>query len=96
MSNGLMQTLAFFEAKGKDHHEKLSTDLRAWLAKRFGGRQTGDAAYPLLEGGRVPSFGDTMEALRSCESSFYLEATQEALEFLKWLRQIADAVKQGA
>lgn len=27
------------------------------------------------------------------DSAFYMQATEEALEFLKWLRQFADAVK---
>ena len=31
MSNGLMQALAFYRSKGRDHHDQLMKHLLAWL-----------------------------------------------------------------
>lgn len=92
MSNGLMQVLAFYEGKGKNHHRKLAAHLCAWLADRLGGRSTGNGSYPRPPHESHPGFRETIDALASSSSAFYLEATQEALEFLKWVRQIADAI----
>jgi len=96
MTNGLMQTLAFLHAKGgggkSPHHAKLTTDLCGWLGERFGGRQVG--AGQTFQSGAV-TFESCMGALAACETSFYLEATEEALEYLKWVRQIADARSAG-
>ncbi len=98
MGNGLMQVLAFLEAKGKDHHAKLSSHVRGWLGLRLGGARLAPAMaaeFPRTKDKREPAFNDVMNALVSCDSSLFLRATEEALEILRWLRQLADAAPQA-
>ncbi|GAB4390158.1 MAG: hypothetical protein Kow0025_20300 [Thermodesulfovibrionales bacterium] len=73
MSNGLMQSLAFLKAKGKEHH----TDLGNQICK-----------YVL----QVDTLEEGLEKLHSMKGSQYRRATEEAIEVLKWIRQLADAV----
>lgn len=84
MNNGLMQTLAFFEDKGKEHHKEhhkaLSRQLRRWVGKRAGGN------------GQDPGFQNMMEALLSATPAEYRRATDEALLILRWIRQFAAAL----
>lgn len=85
MNNGLMQTLAFYKAKGKDkkddHHTNLLEHVCVWLCKCGYGSQ-GDS-----------SFGSVMKALyESPESVRYRRATEEALGLLRWIRQFASAL----
>ena len=85
MTNGLMQTLAFLEAKGKgkdlnkNPHESLMKHIREWLKKRGLIKRQGD------------DFGKVMEELYSCSSQEYQRITEEVLALLRWLRQLADA-----
>lgn len=83
MTNGLMQTLAFFKSKGKDHHEKLLGDVLGWL-------RNPEAACPFITSDQ---FSDAMNQLASANlsSEQYLHATQEALAILKWIRHFAAA-----
>lgn len=82
MNNGLLQTLAFFEDKGKPHHLALAGHLRRWIMARAGGsdKDIGFAA-----------FMDIM--LNKADSQQYRQATEEALLLLRWLRQFAAAVE---
>lgn len=82
MNNGLLQTLAFFEDKGKAHHLALAGHLRRWIMARAGGsdKDIGFAA-----------FMDIM--LNKADSQQYRQATEEALLLLRWLRQFAAAVE---
>ncbi len=83
MTNGLMQTLAFLEGKGKDHHAALVKHLIEWLIRRG-----------MVE--KRSGFKDVMEKLYGSSSQKYQQATEEALAILRWLRQFADAViKEG-
>lgn len=76
MSNGLMQALAFYRAKEKDYGEVLEAVLR-----------------PLgVVLGCGASFEAVMPALQRCEPEQYMQATEEALETLKWLRHFAKAL----
>lgn len=79
MNNGLMQTLAFFEDKGKDHHQLLAKHLRCWLMSRAGGSD------------KDPGFNTFMEILLKADSAQYRQASEEALLLLRWLRQFAAA-----
>ena len=79
MSNGLMPTLAFYQAKGEDHHKDLLEHLLVWLKDRFPGIKGAD-------------FSSTMTFLHSAESRVYRRATDETLELLRWIRQFAPAV----
>lgn len=83
MGNGLMQAMAFLKAKGngKDHYMTLGAQVYAWAVE--GQRQEPP--------GNGSGFGD-FKKMSKMTSSNYRRATEEALEILKWIRQLADAV----
>lgn len=81
MNNGLLQTLAFFEDKGKAHHLALAGHLRRWIMARAGGSD------------KDIGFSPFMEILLQANSQQYRQATEEALLLLRWLRQFAAAVE---
>jgi CRISPR-associated protein Cmr5 len=83
MASGLMPTLAFYAGK-REAHEMLLNDICAWLTQRFAERPEYRPA--------PREFAGVMSRLRGQSSAFYLEATDEALEILKWIRQFVDAV----
>jgi CRISPR-associated protein Cmr5 len=86
MGSGLMPTLAFYQGK-KNAHEALLNHICEWLRERFEQRQ---------EFRPVPqSFSEVMTRLQGQSSAFYLEATDESMEILKWIRQFVDAVPEG-
>lgn len=81
MGNGLMPALAFWQSRGKPPAEALVADLLGWFNRRLD----------------MPSnFAQVMTGLQQANSATYMQATDEALEFLKWLRQFADAVNGPA
>ena len=80
MNSGLMQVMAFLHEKG-GVHERLASDLRAWLHCRFDPLQ--------------PGFTEFMEALLKTEPHMYQAVTAEAFAWLKWLRQMAAARQKG-
>lgn len=83
MASGLMPTLAFYAGK-REAHETLLNDICAWLTQRFAERPEYRPA--------PHDFVGVMAKLQGESSGFYLEATDEALEILKWIRQFVDAV----
>lgn len=80
MNNGLMQTLAFYQDKNKDHHRTLATQLRRWIMQRAGGN------------GQDPGFQPMMEVLLRAQPDQYRQATDETLLILRWIRQFAAAL----
>ncbi|MCX7672541.1 MAG: type III-B CRISPR module-associated protein Cmr5 [Thiobacillaceae bacterium] len=91
MGSGLMQTLAFLQAKGKDHHIALLDDVCHWLGRTLGGTPvTNNERFPSE---RVADFATIMAALHAAPSALYLRATEECLALLRWIRQFADARK---
>jgi len=80
MNNGLMQTLAFYQDKGKPHHMTLAGQLRRWIMKREGGN------------GQDPGFPLMMEALLRAQPDQYRRAADESLLILRWIRQFAAAL----
>ncbi|MDQ6951765.1 MAG: type III-B CRISPR module-associated protein Cmr5 [Mariprofundales bacterium] len=76
MSNGLMATLAFFNAKGKEHHQLLCNDILQWLAKELSISE---------------EYGAVMEKMFHSDSATYRCATDETMQLLRWLRQFADS-----
>ncbi len=76
MNNGLMQTLAFYESK-KEHHQKLQQDILHWL-------QTCGLLHRT-------EYAAAMAELYRMSTSNYRLASMEALEILKWIRQLAAA-----
>lgn len=91
MGSGLMQTLAFFQAKGKDQHKALLDDLCRWLGRTLGGMPVPDREPFPREA--TADFSHVMAALHAAPSSLYLRATDESLALLRWIRQFADARK---
>lgn len=83
MSNGLMQTLAYYQDKGKEHHSALSRHLRQWLKHRFDHRFNGDDYQSVMQG-----------LFNTTDAQFYRHATEETLALLRWIRQFA-AAKAG-
>lgn len=77
MSNGLMQTLAFYQDKGGKAHKNLVATIASWLHEQR-----------LVEG---QDFGKVMTSLHGSSSDTYMLATEETLELLKWVRQLAAA-----
>ncbi len=85
MSNGLMQTLAYYQDKGKGDrkpHHFLMKHIAGWLVKRFGSDKnfTTNADYESV-----------MPALYNAEPALYRQATEEAFAILRWIRQFAAA-----
>ncbi len=87
MGNGLMQTLAFFEKKGGEAKE-LNIHIFGWLAKHFKETDEGEKFAGA-------NFAAVMTVLQNSESDLYLQATDEVLELLRWIRQLAAAKAKG-
>jgi CRISPR-associated protein Cmr5 len=77
MTNGLMQALAYYEDKSSDG-KKLVKQVGQWLHK-----------CALTNG---PDFHSVMQSLHEGDATKYMHATTEALEVLKWIKQIGAAV----
>jgi CRISPR-associated protein Cmr5 len=88
MNSGLMQVLAFLQEKGKkesqQHCRVLGDQLRGWLCQRF------PKALP------SPEFAAFMQALMNAEPRTFQAITTEALAWLRWVRQMAPAVRSTA
>ncbi|MBM3276376.1 MAG: type III-B CRISPR module-associated protein Cmr5 [Candidatus Sericytochromatia bacterium] len=77
MGNGLMPALAYWQSRGKGHATALCQDVLVALHDRM----------------KCPQdFEGAMRFLQDRDSRAYMQATEEALEFLKWLRQFADSL----
>lgn len=79
MSNGLMQTLAFYNSRDKKAAEALAGHIQEWISKKIAGIAGTD-------------FAKVMKGLQTCQTAEYMRATDEALEILRWIRQFADAL----
>jgi len=84
MNNGLMQALAYYQDKGKDHHLALSKHVREWLKSRFSNRFTSSDYRDIMQG-----------LFTTPDASFYRQATEETLALLRWIRQFAAARASG-
>ncbi len=90
LTNGLLQTLAFYQSKRNSNaHKYLLDHLSGWVLKQL---QLGPEANALST-----TSGDNKLAqlLRSGNSSRLRLATQESLAYLQWLRRFADAQIEG-
>ena len=85
MGNGLMPALAFYASRKKDPASALNEAINGWLATRF----VANAAFKPMP----KSYAEVMERLLKAPSAFYMQATDETLAMLRWLRQFADAVE---
>ena len=79
MNSGLMQVLAFLNGKG-GQHQLLAEHLRDWLHRQH--------SLP-------KEFKPCMEELMKSEPRDFQLISAEALAWLKWLRQMADARTGG-
>lgn len=94
MNSGLMQTLAFLQAKvdrKQPEYEILLGQLCKWLGNTLG-------EIPITANDRFPpekaaNFPIVMAALYNSPSSLYMRATNETMALLRWIRQFADARK---
>ena len=86
MGSGLMASLAFYKSRKKDHADVLNQCILDWLAERF--KDSPHYCRPSLPKG----FDDSMQRLLDAPPAFYMQATDEVLALLKWLRQFADAL----
>ncbi len=91
MGNGLMQTLAFYQAKGKDrndnHYKKFTEHILKWLGQRFGGEGLSNGTTFPHE--HQTTFEEVMRALHQAGSRLYRQATDETLALLRWIRLFA-------
>lgn len=86
MTSGLMQTLAFLQAKAdnrsRNEHGQLLAHVLAWLTHEkvtaLNARQAGFAA--------------AMTALAGMDSLDYQRANEETLAILRWIRHFADTI----
>ena len=81
MNNGLMQALAFYQGKNKEHHLALNGHLCEWLRRRGIAQQA--------------DFASVMTVLHGADATTFRHATEETLALLKWIRQFAAAVAPG-
>jgi CRISPR-associated protein Cmr5 len=79
MNSGLMQVMAFLNAKG-GRHQTLAQHLRDWLHEKCN---------------TPAEFVPFMQELMQMDARQFQAITGEAFAWLKWLRQIAPAVWQG-
>jgi len=86
MSNGLMQALAYLRAKEKQtYHLALGAHVCSWILRN-------DRERPSIDGEDFKNkFDIYMKEIYEMQSDRYRRATEEALEILKWIRQLADA-----
>jgi CRISPR-associated protein Cmr5 len=74
-ANGLGQTLAFWKAKGEEHHRHLFNHVSEWVKGQIG-FSDGD----LLQW-----------VVTTADTDGYRRATAEAIAFLIWLKRFAEA-----
>lgn len=82
LNNGLGQALAFLLADDEGNHNKASyrlySDLNAWLCKK---------EHPRC----IYENGILIDSLMNGDRSQYMQAQEEALKLLVWLKKFADA-----
>ena len=83
MNSGLMQVMAFLHEKGskQEHSKVLGQHLRDWLHLRF------KKELPSAD------FAAFMQALMKAEPRTFQHITTEAFAWLRWVRQMAPAVR---
>lgn len=74
-ANGLGQTLAFWRAKGEDHHQALFSDVSTWVKGQLKFNEAN-----LLEW-----------IIKEATTDQYRRATAETIAFLIWVKRFAEA-----
>lgn len=80
MNSGLMQVMAYNQGKKEERYKLLSGHLRDWLHKALGTPR---------------DFEAFMQHLLQAKPREFQAITAEAFAWLKWLRQMAPAIKKG-
>jgi CRISPR-associated protein Cmr5 len=88
MNSGLMQTLAFLQAKDEHHHRILKIHICKWLGRTLEGVPAGSNRFPSEANA---GYDPIMKAFYEGSSDLYLRATSETMSLLRWIRQFADA-----
>ena len=82
LNNGLGQALAFLLADGKEPSKELYKDVQEWLQ----GESDADHPRRIYAGS-----GELIKLLMGGNRSQYLQAQDETLKLLVWMKQFADA-----
>lgn len=97
MNSGLMQTLAFLQAKmdpkkpvSQQHHVLLLAHVMIWLGPIL---LVPISRPPTTHEEIATAYKETMRSLHGSESTRYMRATSETMALLRWIRQFADARK---
>ena len=78
MSNGLMQTMAYWQAKKGAAHASLLQTVIDWLA-----------TAKVVEVRQGAGFDQFIEILHGTDGDTYMRCTDETLALLRWVRQFA-------
>jgi CRISPR-associated protein Cmr5 len=79
-SNGLGQTLAFWQAKGKAEHKAIYQAVAGWVTSQV----------------KTSPGGDLLKwIVKDATTDEYRRATAEAIAFLTWLKRFAEAELRG-
>lgn len=82
LNNGLGQALAFLLADGKEPSKKLYEDMQEWLR----GESKADRPRRIYAGSE-----ELIKLLMAGDRSQYLQAQDETLKLLTWMKKFADA-----
>lgn len=82
LNNGLGQALAFLLADGKEPSKKLYEDIQEWLR----GESKVDCPRRIYAGSEA-----LIKSLMAGDRSQYLQAQDESLKLLVWMKKFADA-----
>jgi CRISPR-associated protein Cmr5 len=74
-ANGLGQTLAFWNAKGEEHHRAILKDVSQWVKDRI----------------KFPDDNLLKWIISTADTDGYRRATVEAIAFSIWLKRFAEA-----
>lgn len=90
LQTGLGQTVAFYLGQRKDRHDALLTNLASWLCKG-GGYDDSNQSNKRTDDGKV-----LLTEITSEDRDRYHALTDEALEYLIWLKRFAKAVSNDS
>ncbi len=79
LANGIAQTMAFLLSKGEERTTKVFNILKGWLSQEIKAMQKSGSDHQFLS------------LFANLEQNDYLQAQQEALALLQWLKRYARA-----
>lgn len=84
VSNGLAQTIAFYEAKGRKEHLKVIENVKSELAE-----------FQKKNNLKIEEKGDLSDKLFNMDLPTYMKFEEYLLNTLKWLRRYVDIYIEG-